>query len=122
MRYKKGHKYLGTAIEIKPYGAILKMDDGTTSLLHISNVSDDYVSNVADFITIGQSYEVTAIPGKVRPVELTLRDVDVSDFYEEDDDDDNEDFATLLERYLPKPDYRDKKISRRKYNKDKERV
>ena len=119
MRYKKGHKYIGTAIEIKPYGAILKMEDNTTSLLHISNISDEYVSNVADFITVGQSYEVTAIPGKVRPVELTLRDVDVSAFYEDDYEDDDEDFATMLERYLPKPDHRDKKIHRRKYNKDK---
>lgn len=118
MRFLLGHKYTGRAIAIKEYGAILRFDDNSTQLLHISNISDDFVKNVADYIHVGEYYDVTAIPGTTKPIELTLKDVDVSEFYEEATEDDEEDFATLLEQYLPKPDYRDRKIHR-KYNKDK---
>ena len=121
MRFKKGHTYVGEAIELKPYGAILKMEDGSTHLLHISNISESFVSNVADYITVGESYTVTAVPGSVKDIELTLKKVDVSEFYDNNPDDNEEgeeDFATLLERYLPRPDHRDRKIHR-KYNKDK---
>ena len=117
MKLRLGHKYTGQAISIKPFGAILKLDDGSTHVLHISNISNDFVSNVADYIHIGEYYEVTAIPGQTKPIELTLKDVDVSEFYEDDNDDDIS-FDELLEQYLPKPDRRDRKIHRR-YNKDK---
>ena len=119
MKFKKGHKYIGEAIELKPYGAILKMEDGSTHLLHISNISESFVSDIADYIEVGESYEVTAIPGTVKTIELTLKDVDTSEFYDDNADDDEEDFATLLEKYLPRPDHRDRKIHR-KYNKDKQ--
>lgn len=123
MRFRKGHKYIGEAIELKPYGAILKMEDGSTHLLHISNISEHYVSDVSDYITVGDKYEVTAVPGTVKSIELTLKDVEVSEFYEDGDEDDDseEDFASLLEQYLPRPDHRDRKTHRHKYNKDKYR-
>lgn len=115
MRYTYGEKYLGEVIEIKSYGAVLKMTDGSTQLLHISNIADEYVEDVSKYVEIGKVYEVTAIPGKQRAVELTLRPVDVDQLIEEEA---NQDFDTLLERYLPRPDERDRKIHR-KYNKDK---
>lgn len=116
MRLTYGQKYVGEAIEVKPYGAVLKLEDGSTHLLHISNISEDFVKDINDFIVVGNYYEVTAVPGSVKKVELTLKDVDVQEFEEAFDED--EDFDTMLERYLPRPDYRDRKI-RRKYNKDK---
>lgn len=123
MKLRKGHRYTGKVIDIRPYGAILEMNDGSTHLLHISNISNDYVSDVSNILEIGETCEVTAIPGKVKPIELTLKDVDVSEFYDDDDDDDdeNEDFDVLLERYLPRPDHRNRKTHRHKYNKDKYR-
>lgn len=115
MNYKIGEKYSGEAIELKSYGAVLKMSDGSTQLLHVSNIADEFVQDVSKYIKLGETYEVTAIPGKKHPIEITLRKVDIEKLIEEEA---NQDFDTLLERYLPKPDSRDRK-NHRKYNKDK---
>jgi len=115
MHFTIGERYLGEVIEIKPYGAVLKFSDESTYLLHISNIADEFVQDVSKYVSIGDTCEVLAIPGKVKAIELTRRNVDIDKLIEEEA---NQDFDTLLERYLPKPDGRDRKIHR-KYNKDK---
>lgn len=116
MRFHIGQKYTGQAIELKPYGAVLKLDDGSTALLHISNIADTFIEDVSKFITVGEFYEVTAVPGKIKTVELTLKNVDLDELDIPNEDDMS--FDELLEQYLPKPDHRDRPIHR-KYNKDK---
>lgn len=115
MEYKVGKTYSGVAIEIKSYGAVLRMEDGSTDLLHISNIADDFIQDVSKYIEVGKTYKVLAIPGKVKPIEITMRSVDIDKLLEEEA---NQDFDTLLERYLPRPDSRDRQ-KHRKYNKDK---
>ena len=119
MVFSIGHKYVGEAIELRSYGAILKMEDGSTQLLHISNIANEYIQDVSKYIEVGKKYEVTAIPGQVRAVELTLKHVDIEKLKEEAE---NMSFDQMLEMYLPKPDYRDKKKKKgnhRRYNKEK---
>ena len=101
MKLVIGEKYTGQVTSILPYGAVLQFDDGSTQLLHISNISDNFVSNVADFVVLGQYYEVTAVPGSVKDIEITLRDPSK---YEGNvkKEEEEEDFATMVERYLPK--------------------
>ena len=93
-----GQKYKCEVVEIRQYGAIVKMEDGTRQLLHISNISDQFVKDVADFVSIGETYEVTAIPGKSRDVEITLRESRIAQVSPP-----KEDFETMLRNYLPTP-------------------
>lgn len=69
-----GNKYECKATKILPYGAVMEMEDGTTQLLHISNISYKYVSDVGEFIQVGKTYTVRAVKGKVRDVEITLKE------------------------------------------------
>ena len=96
MKLIVGQKYECKALEIKSYGAVMELPDGSTQLLHISNIADDYVKDVAHHITVGETYELTAIQGKVKAVELSLKD-------EPDDsiDMDSMNFEQLLEYYPP---------------------
>ncbi len=40
----------GTVIRVLPYGALVRLDDGTLGLVHISEIDDHFVHNVADYL------------------------------------------------------------------------
>ena len=109
MRLIKGYKYHCKCINILSYGAVMEMADGSTELLHISNASDAFVKDMHNVVTVGETYEVTAVPGKTKPLEITLRETDIVP--DEEEDFDNMSFDQLLDMYPPTPgDLRNKKI------------
>lgn len=65
--------YPVTVTKIIKAGAVVQFEDGDTNLIHISNISDRFVSNVELFVQVGKTYDAMAIEGKVRPVELSLK-------------------------------------------------
>lgn len=40
----------GTVIRVLPYGALVRLDDGTLGLVHISEIDEKFVHNVADYV------------------------------------------------------------------------
>lgn len=98
MRLDIGSTYVGTVIELKPYGAVLKFPDESTQLLHISHVSDEFIHDLSEFVNVGESVEVYAIPGKTKPIEITIRQSEI-DKYEKDQE--NKSFEELLNDYPP---------------------
>lgn len=114
-----GKKYTVTAKEIRPYGAIVEMEDGSTQLIHISNIANTFVNDVADYITVGQQYEVSAIQGKVKDVELTMKDP-ATIKYVNNRPKCEKSFEEMLEDYLPnETDRRHKRSGDRSYNRRK---
>jgi|AntRauTorckE6833_2_1112554.scaffolds.fasta_scaffold01370_12 general stress protein 13 len=53
---KKGDVIKGTITAIKPYGAFVKIDDETTGLIHISEISHNFVKEVSDYLSEGETY------------------------------------------------------------------
>ena len=45
MKYQSGQVVQGIVTGIKPYGAFVKIDDNTDGLIHISEISDNYVNH-----------------------------------------------------------------------------
>jgi predicted RNA-binding protein with RPS1 domain len=41
----------GTVIRVLPYGALVRLDDGTLGLVHISEIDERFVHNVSDYLT-----------------------------------------------------------------------
>lgn len=110
MKLIVGQRYSCKAIEIKSYGAVMQFEDGSTQLLHISNLAEDFVKDVNDYITVGKTYEVTAVPGQVKPIEISMK-VDP----DEPLDIDNMSFEELLEYFPPtKEDIRGKRDGTKK--------
>ena len=97
MIFNIGEKYVGTVVSIESYGAVLQFQDGTTQLLHISHISDQFVQNIGDYINVGDNLEVFVIPGKIKSIELTIRKSEI-DRYESTD---NYTFDELLDAYPP---------------------
>ncbi|MBN2876549.1 MAG: S1 RNA-binding domain-containing protein [Bacilli bacterium] len=50
---KKGDIVKGRITSIKPYGAFVKVGETQDGLIHISEISDEYVRNIEDFISVG---------------------------------------------------------------------
>jgi len=58
---KEGDVIVGTVVRVYPKYAIMLFDDDETGLLHISELSNDYVRNFTGFVHVGNIYKVKAI-------------------------------------------------------------
>ncbi len=71
-RPEEGQTYDGVVTGVQRYGAFIEIMPGTEGLLHISDVSDDYVENIDDVIRVGDRLRVTvASIGDMGRVRLT---------------------------------------------------
>jgi len=61
MTYKAGQIVEGIVTGIQPYGAFVKLKDGTVGLIHISELSDDFVRAVEQYVCINQKVIVKVI-------------------------------------------------------------
>lgn len=57
----KGEIVKGRITGIKPYGAFVKLADGTDGLIHISEISDAFVRNIEDFIAVGDEVDLVVL-------------------------------------------------------------
>lgn len=53
-RFKIGQIIEGTITGIKPYGAFVSIDDTTSGLIHISEISDEFVRDIEYFVSKGE--------------------------------------------------------------------
>lgn len=58
---KIGDTLKGTITGIQPYGAFVELEDGTTGLIHISEIKTGFVENIHNDIKIGQEVRVQVI-------------------------------------------------------------
>lgn len=61
MRDHAQKKVRGKVTGITSFGAFIRLEDGRSGLVHISQVADVYVSDVHDFLTVGQEVEPTVL-------------------------------------------------------------
>lgn len=53
---KKGDIVQGRVTAIKPYGAFVQIDDNTSGLVHISEISHRFVKDVSNHLEVGKLY------------------------------------------------------------------
>lgn len=72
---KIGDKLKGTITGIKPYGAFVELENGSTGLIHISEIKTGYVDNIFDRLQPGQEITVQVIDVDefTRKASLSLR-------------------------------------------------
>ncbi|MCF0110805.1 MAG: S1 RNA-binding domain-containing protein [Erysipelotrichaceae bacterium] len=61
MSYQVGQIVYGTVTGIQPYGAFIHVDEHTNGLLHISEISEDFVRDVHYFVKIGEEVQVKIV-------------------------------------------------------------
>lgn len=74
MEFNIGDKHSVTVQKILNGGIIVSLENGETEFIHKSKISNDFIVNIGDFVTIGDVYTASVIAGKNMPTELTLRE------------------------------------------------
>ena len=59
--YKKNSIITGSVTGIEKYGVFVTLDQLYSGLIHISEISDDYVRNIEDYVTIGETIKVKVL-------------------------------------------------------------
>lgn len=78
--YKNGQIIEGTITGIQPYGAFVQIDENTTGLIHISEISDDFVRDIHQFVSQGETViaKVIDVDGKSKQLRLSLKALNYS--------------------------------------------
>ena len=61
MEYKVGQSVFGTVSGVTDYGAFVQLEDGSVGMIHISKLSNSFVSDIRSFIKKGESVTATVI-------------------------------------------------------------
>ena len=98
-----GEIYTGQVLKIKPFGAIVSLPAGNPpGLVHISQLTNGYVQDVADILTIGDEVNVRVISNDVDAgkISLSMKDVpqEYDELHDEDEDEDEKEYF-----YTPQP-------------------
>ena len=74
-KYRKGQFIKVKVTGIQPYGAFVKTPDNQEGLIHISEVMNDYVHDINQFLSKGQIVKVKVLSvGKEGKLDLTLKE------------------------------------------------
>lgn len=75
MKYKIGEEVEGLVTGIKPYGAFVCIDAQNQGLVHISEITNDYVSDISQYIKINDKIKVKilSIDNKTFQMRLSIK-------------------------------------------------
>ncbi len=74
MSIEVGSKLQGKVTGITNFGAFVELPDGSTGLVHISEVADNYVKDINDHLKVGDQVEVKVINvEKDRKIGLSIK-------------------------------------------------
>ena len=68
---EKGKIVVGEITGITEYGIFVKVEPNYTGMIHISEISDDYVEDIAKLYVIGETLETRII--EIDPEKLQLK-------------------------------------------------
>ena len=77
-KYKVGKIVTGCVTGIEKYGIFVSLDEYYSGLIHISEISDSYVRNIGDYVTIGETIKVKIIETNDNDfhVKLSIKNID----------------------------------------------
>ena len=78
-QYKKGQIVKGCVTGIENYGIFVSLDDYYSGLIHISEISDFFVKNPADYVHIGETIRARVVDDSVLDsfhVRLSIKNMD----------------------------------------------
>ena len=76
--YKKGDIVKGYVTGIEKYGIFISIDEKYSGLIHISEISDNFVRNINDFVKIGETIKGRVLDenSKEHHVKLSIKYLD----------------------------------------------
>lgn len=65
-------------IRIIDKGAVVRLEDGHTELIHLSKISNKFVRDVNDYLVVGDRLKAEVIKGTYKEAELSIKYLDLS--------------------------------------------
>jgi len=80
-----GSVYEGKVVRLKPFGAIVILPDNSQGLIHISHISNSYVQNVDDHLSVGDIVRVKVLTNDKSSgkISLSMKDVEQPELMQE---------------------------------------
>lgn len=80
--YKKGNLVKATVTGIESYGIFVSLDEYYSGLIHISEVSHDFVHNIHDFVKIGEEIQVQIleVDEEQSQLKLSIKNINYRNF------------------------------------------
>ena len=77
-KYEKGNIVTGCVTGIEKYGIFVGLDEFYSGLIHISEISSNFVRNVSDYVTVVETIRVRImdVDEETYHVKLSIRDLD----------------------------------------------
>lgn len=77
-KYKKGEIIKGYVSGIEKYGAFVNLDEYYSGLIHISEISEGFVNDINNFLSIGDTIyvKVLEVDDDNYHVKLSIKDID----------------------------------------------
>lgn len=76
-KYKKGDVVSGYVTGIEKYGIFLNIDENNCGLIHISEISNNYVRNIHDYVKQGELIRARVIEeADDGQIKLSIKDLD----------------------------------------------
>ncbi len=72
MEYKVGQSVSGIVSGITDYGVFVQLEDGSVGMIHISKLSNSFVSDIRAFIKKGENVTATVISNENGKLALSL--------------------------------------------------
>ena len=88
-----GNIYSGKVLKIKPFGAIISLPGSTLGLVHISQITNGFVQDVGDVLSVGDEVDVKVVSHDAASgkISLSMKDVPQRRAHDDEEDEDNED-------------------------------
>lgn len=76
-KYKKGKIVKGTVTGMESYGIFVSLDEFYTGLIHISEISHNYVKNISDFVNVGDIIyvEILIVDERLSQLRLSIKNI-----------------------------------------------
>ncbi|MGN1371182.1 MAG: S1 RNA-binding domain-containing protein [Candidatus Coprovivens sp.] len=99
-KYKINDMVKGKVTGIEKYGIFLLLEDGYTGLIHISEISEKFVRNVFDYVSLDEEIisRVIDVDDDNKRLKLTIKNLD---YRIEDNKEKDANGFTLLKEKLP---------------------
>ena len=77
-KYEKGKIITGCVTGIESYGIFVTLDEYYSGLIHISEISNNFVRNISDYVNIGETIKVKVVDTDEENyhVKLSIKDID----------------------------------------------
>ncbi len=98
----EGQTYTGRVVRLEKFGAFVDIGAERPGLVHVSELTNGYVSDPADVVSVGDEIQVKVIGvnRRKKQIDLSVRALEAPSAVAQYDDEDDEDMPTAMELAL----------------------